>query len=85
MPDCRLSKWLMLYLESGENETEGGDGKRMMMTAKDEGHRGLLQRTTTMTKDDNGSSRGMTMMTKDNDRSGGGQLQRMMKDNDNSR
>ena len=83
MPDCRLSKWLMLYLESGENKMEGGEGKRMTMTAKDKGHRGLLQRTTMMTKDDNGSSGGITMTTKDNDSSSGRQLQRMMKDNDN--
>ena len=48
MPNCRLSKWLMPYLESGENEMEGGEGKRTMMTAEDEGCRGLLQRMTTV-------------------------------------
>ena len=48
MPDCRLSKWLMPYLESGEKETEGGEGKRTTMPAEDEGRRGLLQRMTTV-------------------------------------
>ena len=47
MPDCE-GQWLMPYLESGENETEGGEGKRTMMTAEDEGCKGLLQRMTTV-------------------------------------
>ena len=46
MPDCRLSKWLMPYLESGENKMEGGEGKRTMKAIEDEGRRGLMQRMT---------------------------------------
>ena len=74
MPDCRLSKWLMPYLESGENKMEGGEGKRTMKAIEDEGR--------TAAKDDNGGGGGMTTMTKDKDCSGRGWLQRMMKDKD---